>query len=89
MGEGHVPFAPQESATVLCHTANGVVFFGTGFMGKKHTFTLSVRFTLYSFGVLGTRPFTHPVVRCDLDFYPFGCRSDSDFVCSCIFYYFQ
>ena len=49
---------------------------------KTRTFTLSVRFRLYSFGlthtwssallILGTRPFTHPVVRCDLDFYPLG-----------------
>ena len=86
---GHVPSPPWIGYCCVPHCKR-YVFFGTGFMGKKtRTFTISVRFRLYSFGVLGPLPFTHSVVRCDLDFYPFSGRSDSDFACLCIFLLFS
>ena len=74
---------PAGSATVLCHTANDMVFRHRICGKKTPKFTLSVRFILYSFGVLGTRLFTHPVVRFNLDFYPLGGRSDLDLACLC------
>ena len=52
---GMVP-SPPGSATVLYHTANGVVFRHRIYGKKTRTFTLSLRFRLYSFRVLGTRP---------------------------------